>query len=61
MEDNEPCNTQINSYIYSKIKDNDLLFPILLLTVMNNQNKKNLQYAGYYLAQYRIFNNISNK
>lgn len=44
-------NDEINMFIYDKIKDDDLIFSILLLTVMNNQNKKNhITMQGYYIA-----------
>jgi hypothetical protein len=42
---------EIKEYLQSKIKDNDLLLPIMLLTIMNNQNKKNCKtIQGYYAA-----------
>lgn len=48
-DDND--NKQINEYIYNKVKEDDLIFPILLLTIMNNQNKKNhMSMQGYYMA-----------
>lgn len=51
MEDSDPGNAKINSFIYSLIKEHDLIFPILLLTVMNSQNKKNhISMQGYYIA-----------
>jgi hypothetical protein len=41
----------INNTIYNKIKDNDMIIPILFLTIMNNQNKKNhISMQGYYIA-----------
>lgn len=44
-------NDNLNNFIFNKIKDDDLIFPILLLTIMNNQNKKNhVTMQGYYLA-----------
>jgi hypothetical protein len=43
-------NKQI-SLVHSWIKKNDLLYSILLLTVMNNQNKKNhISMQGYFIA-----------
>lgn len=40
-----------STFIYNKIKDNDMIFPILLLTILNNQNKKNkITMQGYYIA-----------
>ena len=33
-------NDEISNFIYEKVKKDDLLFSILLLTIMNNQNKK---------------------
>lgn len=60
MEDIEENNIELNNYIYSKIKDNDMIFSILLLTVMNNQNKKNhISMQGYYIASSIEFFNIS--
>lgn len=52
MEDeNNITNAPLNAYIYSKIKEEDLIFPILLLTTINNQNKKNhISVQGYYVA-----------
>ena len=42
---------ELNTMIYDKIKGTDLVFPILLLTIVNNQNKKNhISVQGYYLA-----------
>lgn len=44
-------NDEFNNFIYDKIKDEDLLYSILLLTIMNNQNKKNhITMQGYYIA-----------
>ena len=44
-------NDELNTYVYNKIKNSDLIFPILLLTIMNNQNKKNrMTMQGYYMA-----------
>ncbi|ARF11451.1 hypothetical protein Klosneuvirus_1_308 [Klosneuvirus KNV1] len=44
-------NEEINNFIYDKIKNNDLIYSILLLTIMNNQNKKNhITMQGYYIA-----------
>lgn len=51
MKDNYINNSQINDYIYNQSKNNDLIFSILLLTVMNSQNKKNhITMQGYYVA-----------
>jgi len=42
---------ELNTIIYDKIKCTDLVFPTLLLTIVNNQNKKNhISVQGYYLA-----------
>lgn len=51
---------ELNSYIYKKIKESDLIFSIMLLTVMNNQNKKNhVTMQGYYFAaSVEFFNSI---
>lgn len=47
----EEDSQEIKNYILSIIKDSDLIFSILLLTIMNNQNKKNhLSMQGYYVA-----------
>ena len=44
-------NSDISSIIYNKIKESDLLLSIILLTIMNNQNKKNCKtIQGYYAA-----------
>jgi len=60
MDDTDEPNIQLNNFIYSKIKDNDMIFPILLLTVMNNQNKKNhISMQGYYIASSVEFLNVS--
>ena len=52
MEDNDNINiAKLNDYIYSVIKETDLILPILLLTIMNNQNKKNhISMQSYYIA-----------
>ena len=51
LMENSDTDSQINNFLYDKIKDNDMTFPILLLTVMNNQNKKNhMTMQGYYVA-----------
>ena len=54
-QDDELC-----KYVYNKIKENDLIFSILLLTIMNNQNKKNhVTMQGYYFASsIEFFNSI---
>ena len=58
MEDADE-NQQLNNFIYNKIKENDMIFSILLLTVMNNQNKKNhISMQGYYIASSIEFLNI---
>jgi hypothetical protein len=58
MQNNE--DNLINDFLYEKIKDDDLIFPILLLTVMNNQNKKNhISMQGYYIASCIEFLNLS--
>lgn len=60
MDDTDEANTQLNNFVYSKIKDNDMIFPILLLTMMNNQNKKNhISMQGYYIASSVEFLNVS--
>jgi len=42
---------KINQTIYDMIKSNDLIFSILLLTILNNQNKKShICMQGYYFA-----------
>ena len=47
-------------YVHNQIKDNDLIFPILLLTIINNQNKKNhISMQGYYIASCIEFLNMS--
>lgn len=39
------------TFVYEKLKDNDMVFPILMLTILNNQNKKNrITMQGYYIA-----------
>lgn len=59
FETNDNINLEINTYIYKKIKKNDLIFPILTLTIMNNQNKKNhISMQGYYIASSVEFLNI---
>lgn len=51
LMENDETDNQINTFIYNKIKEDDMTFPILLLTVMNNQNKKNhITMQGYYIA-----------
>ncbi|QKF94170.1 isoprenoid synthase [Fadolivirus algeromassiliense] len=60
LEDQDVNNAQINTYIYNKIKENDLIFSILLLTIMNSQNKKNhISMQGYYIASCIEFLNVS--
>jgi hypothetical protein len=42
---------KIEPIIYNLVKESDLILPILLLTVLNNQNKKNsASMQGYYAA-----------
>lgn len=42
---------EIGEIIYNKVKKSGLIIPILLLTVMNSQNKKNsVSVTGYYAA-----------
>lgn len=49
-KDNIP-NNNIQDIIYNKFKNSDLVLPIMLLTIMNNQNKKNSKtIQGYYAA-----------
>ncbi len=44
-------NANVNTIIYNKVKNSDLVLPIMLLTIMNNQNKKNSKtIQGYYAA-----------
>ena len=51
--------TELNNCIYDKIKESDLIYSILLLTVMNNQNKKNnITMQGYYVASCIEFLNV---
>ena len=46
----------IESILYEEIKNCDLLLPILLLTIMNNQNKKNrISMQGYFAAAGIVF------
>lgn len=40
FEDQSNKNLELSNYIYNQIQNNDLIFSILLLTVLNNQNKK---------------------
>jgi len=51
---------ELNNFIYKKIKDDDLIFSILLLTVMNHNNKKNhIASHGYFFASgTEFFNGI---
>lgn len=57
--DKDINNIQINNLIYEHIKKDDLIFPILLLTIMNSQNKKNhITMQGYYLATCIEFINV---
>lgn len=53
-------NADISEYIYNQTKNNDLIFSILLLTIMNSQNKKNhISMQGYYVStSIEIFNLI---
>lgn len=45
------CEEELNNFIYKKIKESDFLFSILLLTVMNHNNKKNhVAPHGYFFA-----------
>jgi hypothetical protein len=47
----EEENLELKNFILNMLKDNNLTFSILLLTIMNNQNKKNhLSMQGYYVA-----------
>lgn len=51
MDNSNQNYTQLNNLIYNRIKNNDLMYPILLLTMMNNQNKKNhISMQGYFVA-----------
>lgn len=59
LMDNNDVDGPINSYLYDKIINDDLIFPILLLTIMNNQNKKNnITMQGYNIASSLEFLNI---
>lgn len=59
FEDQSNKNLELSNYIYNQIQNNDLIFSILLLTVLNNQNKKNkIAMQGYYLASSIEFMNI---
>ena len=59
MDETDENNMLLNNFVYNKIKDNDMIFSILLLTVMNNQNKKNhMSMQGYYIASSIEFLNI---
>lgn len=49
----------VESLLYDQIKNSDLILPILLLTIMNNQNKKNnVTLQGYYMASCIEFLNV---
>ena len=49
-KDNIPS-TELGDIIYNKVKNSGLILPILLLTIMNSQNKKNsVTVQGYYAA-----------
>jgi len=51
FDENKIPNAKVESIIYNKIKGSDLLLSIMLLTIMNNQNKKNSKsIQGYYAA-----------
>ncbi len=51
LDKNRIPNANVESIIYNRVKDSDLLLPIMLLTIMNNQNKKNSKtIQGYYAA-----------
>lgn len=51
FEETNIPNADIRNIIYNSIDENDLTLPILLLTIMNNQNKKNSKtIQGYYAA-----------
>jgi len=44
-------NSNIETLLYNKIKESDKILAILLLTIMNNQNKKKkITLQGYYMA-----------
>ncbi|ARF09540.1 hypothetical protein Indivirus_1_163 [Indivirus ILV1] len=57
---NECDDEELNNFIYKKIKENDLIFPILLLTIMNHNNKKNhIASHGYFFASsVEFFNSV---
>jgi geranylgeranyl pyrophosphate synthase len=51
LESNNIPNAILDPILYNKIKNHDLMIPILFLTVMNSQNKKNqITLQGYYGA-----------
>lgn len=51
LKDTNDRFTQLNSIIYDRMKTHDMIYPILLLTIMNSQNKKNhISMQGYYIA-----------
>lgn len=51
LESNNIPNASYESILYNKIKNHDLMIPILFLTIMNSQNKKNqITLQGYYGA-----------
>jgi len=44
-------NATIDAILYNEIKDSNMIIPIIFLTIMNNQNKKNkVTIQGYYAA-----------
>lgn len=58
-DDPEIKATQVFPFIYGKVKESDLIFPIILLTVMNSQNKRNhVTMQGYYAASMVEFLNV---
>ncbi len=50
---------QVETFIYTQIKKDSLILPILFLTIMNSQNKKNkVSIQGYSTAASLVFLNI---
>lgn len=51
LELNSMPNPELEPIIYNLIKNDDMFLPIICLTIMNNQNKKNhITVQGYYAA-----------
>lgn len=59
LTDEKITSQPLNNYVINKIQNDDLIVPILLLTVMNNQNKKNhISMQGYYVSSCIEFLNV---